>query len=122
METTRNPINIGQTLLPCTTANTSNRRRNCNQLKIRWDLIKKPVTEMSDDQTMDHALQIYAGEHDAAYVKRLNDENDEKDKSATLNPTHVVNMDVKSMTVLQLFFFVKNSCLIFWPPIRTVLH
>ena len=73
---------------------------------------------MSDDQTMDHALQMYAGEHDAAYVKRLNDE---KDKSATLNPTHVVNMDVKSMTVLQLFF-VKNSCLIFWPPIRTVLH
>ncbi|CAN6242080.1 unnamed protein product [Urochloa humidicola] len=56
----------------------SNRRRNRNQLKIRWDRIKKPVSEFhgswvkatrvfqsgeSDDQRTDHALQIYASEH-----------------------------------------------------------
>ncbi|CAO2153139.1 unnamed protein product [Urochloa humidicola] len=56
----------------------SNRRRNRNQLKIRWDRIKKPVSEFhgcwvrttrvfqsgeSDDQRTDQALQIYASEH-----------------------------------------------------------
>ncbi|CAL5021173.1 unnamed protein product [Urochloa decumbens] len=56
----------------------STRRRNRNQLKIRWDRIKKPVTEFhgswvrasrvfqsgeSDDQRTDQALQIYASEH-----------------------------------------------------------
>ncbi|CAN6302529.1 unnamed protein product, partial [Urochloa humidicola] len=56
----------------------SNRRRNRNQLKIRWDRIKKPVSEFhscwvrttrvfqsgeSDDQRTDQVLQIYASEH-----------------------------------------------------------
>jgi hypothetical protein len=54
------------------------RMRNRNQLKLRWERIKKPVTEfngcyariskvhqsvMSDDQKMDQALQLYASEH-----------------------------------------------------------
>ena len=54
------------------------RMRNRNQLKLRWEHIKKPVTEfngcyariskvhqsgMSDDQKMDQALQLYASEH-----------------------------------------------------------
>ncbi|KAF8657795.1 hypothetical protein HU200_059955 [Digitaria exilis] len=52
--------------------------RNRNQLKLRWERIKKPVTEfngcyaritkvhqsgMSDDQKMDQAMQLYASEH-----------------------------------------------------------
>ncbi|PUZ38159.1 hypothetical protein GQ55_9G174900 [Panicum hallii var. hallii] len=52
--------------------------RNRNQLKLRWEHIKKPVTEfngcyaritkvhqsgMSDDQKMDQAMQLYAYEH-----------------------------------------------------------
>lgn len=56
----------------------SNRRRNRNQLKIRWERIKKPLSEFhgswvkatrvfqsgqSDDQRTDEALQIYASEH-----------------------------------------------------------
>ncbi|CAN6327382.1 unnamed protein product [Urochloa humidicola] len=56
----------------------SNRRRNRNQLKIRWERIKRPVSEFhgswvkatrvfqsgeSDDQRTDQALQIYASEH-----------------------------------------------------------
>ncbi|XP_025797250.1 glutathione S-transferase T2-like isoform X4 [Panicum hallii] len=55
-----------------------NRMRNRNQLKLRWERIKKPVTEfngcyaritkvhqsgMSDDQKMDQAMQLYAYEH-----------------------------------------------------------
>ncbi|PUZ46172.1 hypothetical protein GQ55_7G029000 [Panicum hallii var. hallii] len=55
-----------------------NRMRNRNQLKLRWERIKKPVTEfndcyvritkvhqsgMSDDQKMDQAMQLYASEH-----------------------------------------------------------
>lgn len=57
----------------------NNRSRNKNQLKIRWDRIKKPVTEFqgcwnrisqvyhsgfSDDQLMDQALELFASEHD----------------------------------------------------------
>jgi len=53
------------------------RMRNRNQLKLRWERIKKPVIEfngcyariskvhqsgMSDDQKMDQALQLYASE------------------------------------------------------------
>ncbi len=52
--------------------------RNCNQLKQRWERIKKPVSEfngfyaritkihqsgMSEDQKMDQAFQLYASEH-----------------------------------------------------------
>ncbi|RLN11210.1 hypothetical protein C2845_PM09G03190 [Panicum miliaceum] len=55
-----------------------NRMRNRNQLKLRWERIKKPVTEfngcyaritkvhqsgMSDNQKMDQAMQLYASEH-----------------------------------------------------------
>lgn len=62
---------------------------------------------MCDDQRMDQALEMYASEHDdkpfllqhiwrvvkherkwAAYVKKLNNE---KEKSAIVNPAHVVN-------------------------------
>uniref|UniRef100_J3ME81 Uncharacterized protein n=1 Tax=Oryza brachyantha TaxID=4533 RepID=J3ME81_ORYBR len=57
----------------------SNRKRNHNQLKLRWERIKKPVTDFngswvrttkvyqsgrSDDQIMDQALELYASEHD----------------------------------------------------------
>ncbi|CAL4893821.1 unnamed protein product [Urochloa decumbens] len=56
----------------------SNRKRNRNQLKIRWDRVKKPISEfhgcwvrttrvfqsgVSDDQMTDQALQLYASEH-----------------------------------------------------------
>ncbi|KAF2910283.1 hypothetical protein DAI22_11g089900 [Oryza sativa Japonica Group] len=56
----------------------SNRMRNRNQLKQRWERIKKPVSEfngcyaritkihqsgMSEDQKMDQAFQLYASEH-----------------------------------------------------------
>ncbi|CAN6213714.1 unnamed protein product [Urochloa humidicola] len=56
----------------------SNRKRNRNQLKIRWDRVKKPTSEFhgcwvrttrvfqsgaSDDQRTDQALQLYASEH-----------------------------------------------------------
>ena len=52
--------------------------RNRNQLKLRWERIKKPVSEFngcyaritkvhqsvsSDDQKMDQAMQLYASEH-----------------------------------------------------------
>ncbi|KAL6654183.1 hypothetical protein ACP70R_007648 [Stipagrostis hirtigluma subsp. patula] len=101
-----------------------NRQRNRNQLKLRWERIKKPVNEfngcyttitkvhesgMSDDQQMDKALELYASEHSdkpftmvhiwkilrherkwSAYVKR---KSKEKEKSATLNPAPVVNVD-----------------------------
>ncbi|CAN6279083.1 unnamed protein product [Urochloa humidicola] len=65
----------------------SNRRRNRNQLKIRWDRIKKHVGEFhgcwvratrvfqsgeSDDQRTDQALQIYASEHgDKPFLQQL---------------------------------------------------
>ncbi|KAL6647332.1 hypothetical protein ACP70R_014769 [Stipagrostis hirtigluma subsp. patula] len=101
-----------------------NRQRNRNQLKLRWERIKKPVNEfngcyttitkvhesgMSDDQQMDKALELYASEHSdkpftmvhiwkilrherkwSSYVKR---KSKEKEKSATLNPAPVVNVD-----------------------------
>ncbi|RLN22048.1 transposon protein, putative, ping/pong/SNOOPY sub-class [Panicum miliaceum] len=55
-----------------------NRMRNRNQLKLRWERIKKPVTGfngcyaritkvhqsgMSDDQKMDQAMRLYASKH-----------------------------------------------------------
>lgn len=55
-----------------------NRMRNRNQFKLRWERIKKLVTEfngwyaritkvhqsgISDDQKMDQAMQLYASEH-----------------------------------------------------------
>jgi hypothetical protein len=54
------------------------RRRNRNQLKIRWDRVKKPVSDFhgcwvktnnvyksgySDDQLMEIAEKMYASEH-----------------------------------------------------------
>ncbi|KAF8737579.1 hypothetical protein HU200_014128 [Digitaria exilis] len=56
----------------------SNRRRNRNQLEIRWDRVKKPVSDfhgcwvratrvfqsgMSDDQRIEQAHELYASEH-----------------------------------------------------------
>ncbi|XP_002439252.2 glutathione S-transferase T3 [Sorghum bicolor] len=57
----------------------SSRKRNRNQLKIRWDRSKKPLTDfhgvwvnatrvwqsgMSDDQLTDKALEMWAGQND----------------------------------------------------------
>ena len=57
----------------------NSRKRNRNQLKIRWDRVKKPLTEfhgcwvnadrvwqsgMSDDQLIDKACEYYASSHD----------------------------------------------------------
>ncbi|KAF0913639.1 hypothetical protein E2562_023744 [Oryza meyeriana var. granulata] len=56
----------------------NSRKRNLNQLKIRWDRVKKPLTDfhgcwvntgrvwqsgMSDDQLTDKALEVYAGQN-----------------------------------------------------------
>ncbi|XP_039843756.1 glutathione S-transferase T3-like [Panicum virgatum] len=101
---------------------TSNRRRNRNQLKIRWDRIKKPVSEfhscwimtnrvyqsgMSDDQRTDKALQMYASEHDdkpflLQHIWRVvkNErkwaayvKRIDKEKSPVSNPAHADNVE-----------------------------
>ncbi|XP_066373576.1 glutathione S-transferase T3-like [Miscanthus floridulus] len=101
------------------------RRRNRNQLKIRWDRVKKPVMDfhgcwnrttkvyrsgVSDDQLMEIAEKMYAGEHNdkeftlkhfwkvvrnerkwSAYVKK--EQEKEKNKSAADSPSQVVNLE-----------------------------
>ncbi|CAD6212234.1 unnamed protein product [Miscanthus lutarioriparius] len=101
------------------------RRRNQNQLKIRWDRVKKPVMDfhgcwnrttkvyrsgVSDDQLMEIAKKMYAGEHNdkeftlkqfwkvvrnerkwSAYVKK--EQEKEKNKSAADSPSEVVNLE-----------------------------
>ncbi|XP_066334174.1 glutathione S-transferase T3-like [Miscanthus floridulus] len=101
------------------------RRRNQNQLKIRWDRVKKPVMDfhgcwnrttkvyrsgVSDDQLMEIAEKMYAGEHNdkeftlkhfwkvvrnerkwSAYVKK--EQEKEKNKCAVDSPSEVVNLE-----------------------------
>ncbi|CAL5002806.1 unnamed protein product [Urochloa decumbens] len=98
------------------------RMRNRNQLKLRWERIKKPVTEfngcyariskvhqsgMSDDQKMDQAMQLYASEHsDKPFTmlhawRILRHEKKwaafvkklSKEKSTSTDPTPVVNVE-----------------------------
>ncbi|CAN6381067.1 unnamed protein product [Urochloa humidicola] len=98
------------------------RMRNRNQLKLRWERIKKPVTEfngcyaritkvhqsgMSDNQKMDQAMQLYASEHSdkpftMLHVWRIlrhekkwaaHVKKYSKEKSTSTDPAPVVNVE-----------------------------
>ncbi|PUZ52107.1 hypothetical protein GQ55_6G244300 [Panicum hallii var. hallii] len=86
------------------------RRRNRNQLKIRWNRVKKPVSEfhgcwvktnkvyrsgVSDDQLMEIAEKMYASDHsDKEFMlKHIWKVEKEKNKSTTNSPAAVVNLE-----------------------------